>query len=126
MYQGYRLKINNVTFPDIYISKGSYNCTEDKRVVEVWTDANHVEHEITTGEPKAKITFSIAEHPMEKHSEIIRFFQQDDDITVEFYSDKSDTYRTANCRLKPIKFSHKFASGNRVFYEKAEVNLIEN
>lgn len=126
MYQGYRLKIDSVKFPDIYIQKESYSCIESKRVIETWTDANMVEHEITTGVPKATITFSIAEHPMERHASIIAFFQKENDITVEYFSDRTNSYRTANCRLEPITFAHKHAVGNNVLYAAASVTLIEN
>lgn len=126
MYQGYRLKINNVIFPDIYISRGSYSCIEDERVVEIWTDANFVEHKITTGVPKATITFSLAEHPMDKHSEIVQFFQQNDGITIEYYADKRDAYRTATFRLEPITFAHKYSVGNNVLYDITGITLIEN
>lgn len=126
MYKGYRMKINGVVFPDNYIAKGSYSCVEKKRVVETWKDANLVEHEISTGIPKATIAFSIAQHLTENHAAIIAFFQQEDNITVEYYSDRTDSYRTANFRLTPIQFAHKFAVGNRVLYEKAKVTLTEN
>jgi len=126
MYEGYRLKINNVIFPDIYISRASYSCIEDERVVEIWTDANYVEHKITTGVPKATISFSLAEHPMDKHSEIMQFFQQDDGITVEYYADKRDEYRTATFRLEPITFAHMHSVGSNVLYDKTDITLIEN
>lgn len=126
MFQGYRIKIHNTVFPDIFIARGSYKCIEDDRVVEIWTDANKVEHKITTGIPKATISFSIKEHDSAEHSEIMIFFQESDNIEVEYYSDKKDLYRIAYCRLEPIEFSHKNVNKSKITYDKADVKLIEN
>ena len=126
MYQGYRLKIDGVVFPNSYIAKGSYSAVDKKRVVETWVDANQVEHEVTTGQAKANIAFSLIEHNSEKHSELMKFFQKDDDIRVEFYNDRTDAYRVANCRLVDISFSHSNTYGGKVQYNSTAINFIEN
>lgn len=126
MYNGYKLKIDGVVFPNNYMAKGTYNAIDKKRVVETWKDANQVEHEITTGTPKANITFSLIEHDSTTHSKMIAYFQKKDDIVVEFYDDGKDAYRTAICRLEAIKWSHRSSYGGKIQYKATAISLIEN
>lgn len=126
MYNGYKLKIDGVVFPNSYIAKGTYYAVNKKRVVEIWKDANQVEHEITAGTPKANISFSLIEHDSTTHSKMIAFFQKEDDIVVEFYDDKKDTYREAICRLEAIKWGHRSSYGGKIQYKATAITLIEN
>ena len=126
MYQGYKLKIDGIVFPNSYIAKGTYNAIDKKRVAETWKDANQIEHEITAGIPKANISFSLIEHDSTSHSEMVAFFQKKDDIVVEFYDDDKDAYRTAICRLDAIKWAHRSSYGGKIQYKATAIAFIEN
>lgn len=126
MYIGYRLKINNVVLPNSMIAKGTYNAVDAKRVVETWKDANLIEHEITVDQTKAKISFSFREHDSDEHGDFVAFLQDSDDITVEYYSDRYDTYKTVNCRMENVTFSDRSTYGGKIQYNATPVTLIEN
>ena len=125
MYEGYRLKIGNDIFPNRFISKGTYHCTENKRVVGKWVDADLVETEITTGVPKAVISFKIIEHDSgQEHNEILNFFKSEE-VTVTYYSDKTDSYRTSVFNISEIDFSHSNAFKSYISYNATPVTLTE-
>lgn len=127
MYNGYRLKINGRIFPNRFIAQGTYSGQDEPRVVEIWKDASHVEHMVTAGPKKANISFSIIEHDSADHAALMDYFQQDDGIEVEFYNDRTDSYRTAICRLKNApKFSHRNTYGGKLQYKPTQISLIEN
>lgn len=126
MYNGYRLKIENVILPNKYIAKGTYNCVEDFRVIDTWVNASLVEEEKRTNTKKATITFSLIEHDSDKHADLIAYLQKSSDVSVEFYSDLTDSYRTANCRLAAVPFVHKNTYGSKIQYEPTAVTIIEN
>lgn len=126
MYSGFRLKIEDMFFPDMWIARGTYSCVENKRVTEIWTDADWVDHEETTGETKAVIEFSIREHNSDIHCEIMTFFQKLSAVMVTYYSDRMDTYKTGIFRIEAPKFSHKTAGTKSVQYGETKIKMIEN
>lgn len=126
MYNGYRLKIDGVILPNSMIAKGSYSAKDDARVVETWTDGYLVEHQIISDNRKARIRFSMIEHDSTNHADFIAYLQKNDDISVEFYNDRTDSYRTANCRLSPLQFSGRSSYGGKLQYNKTAIEFIEN
>lgn len=124
MYNGYRLKIDNVVFPHTWISKGSYSISEDSRVIETWVDANAIEHEETAPTKKTTITFAIREHSTGEHSSVLSFLQNDE-VEVEYYSDRYDVYKTGAFRVKDIKWQHRNI-GDGIDYDVTQITLIEN
>lgn len=126
MYQGYRIKINGTVFPNGFIAKGTYQCVEKNRVIETWTDADYVEHKICTGNKKAVISFNIREHNSSEHSQVISFLRDDDNITVEYYSDRTDSYKTGVFRLEDVNFAHITLNGSSIEYGATTIILTEN
>lgn len=125
-YAGYYLKINNTTFPQAYIKKGTYKGTTEKRIVEKWTDAAQVEHVEYSGTKKADITLSLIEHNSDEHGAIAAFFQTVDNISVSYFDDDSNDYRTATCRLEKIQWPRLSSYGGKIQYGSAKIHLIEN
>lgn len=128
MYNGYRIKLNGTIFPNKYIAKGSFKITNQKRVIEIWKDSNQVEHEVTVASTKALITFTIIPRSFAEHQKIMEFtaLRYGGTVTVEYYDDKNDVYKTASCRLENITFSHRNTYGGSLQYDSANVKLIEN
>lgn len=125
MYQGWRLKINGVEFPNTYMSRGSYRCIEERRVIEIWRDANSVTHEVYAEKSKCIISFNIKEHDSQEHSAIMLFLTEKDNVLVTYYSDREDRYKEMNCKIGDLQFSHKNAVGNRIDYAETAVTLTE-
>ena len=125
-YEGYRLKINGVIFPDSYMEKGSYQQTAGKRVVEIWRDANLVEHEITTGVEKAEISFSVREHSTDEHDDLIYLLRPENGLQIEFWDDLLGDYRTGSFRRSKITFKHRNVDAGGVVYAATPVTLTED
>ena len=126
MYAGYRLKINGVVYPNSNILLGSYSAMEDKRIVEIWKDANQVEHEVTTGTTKAVITFSIRQHSLEEHDDLVEALRPEHDLQIEYWSDLYGEYRTGVFRRDKIRFHDLNTSGGSIQYDAAQVTLTED
>lgn len=125
-FEGYRLKINGVVYPNSNMQRGSYSITEQKRVVEIWTDANLVEHEITTGVTKAVISFAIRQHDGEEHDAIVNALKPENGLQIEYWSDLHGEYKTGVFRRSDVAFRHRNVIGSNVVYDAAQVTLTED
>lgn len=121
-----RIKIDGINVTSEMISKGTYSAVENKRVVEVWTDANMIEHEIIADQPKVEIRFELREHNIEEHSSFVRILRKHDNINVRYWSDRLNDYRDAVCRMEPVVFTHRSSYGGGIQYDTTPVALIEN
>lgn len=126
MYRGYRLKIGNNILPNNMIAKGSFSVIDNDRVVEIWKDANQVEHQITEGTPKANISFSLREHDSTEHASFILYLSILNDVHVEYYDDLTDSYRVATCRIEKPVFAHLNTYGGKIQYAVTPIKIIEN
>lgn len=125
MYANYRLKINGVIYNDSYIAKGSYKCEEARRVVRSWTDANGITHEEYAPTPKATISFAIREHDTNEHPALVTALSDYNDVTVEFYNDRTDSYRSGTFRIETIPFSHRNLEAGGILYNTTQIKLTE-
>lgn len=126
MFNGYRFSINGIPFNDSYIAKGSYSCTREKRVVGSWKDANGIDHEELAPTDRTVITFQIREHNSNEHALIIPFFQAKDNISITYYDDRSDSYKSGQFRCSNIQFAHLNLTRENIDYKTANVIFTEN
>lgn len=126
MFNGYRMKINGVEFNDSYIQQGTYSCVRAKRVIQRWQDANLVEHELCAPTKKATLKFQLREHNSADHAKIISMLQSDDNISIEYYSDREDRYYVGIFRCDDIIFSHINLTRNNIMFARAQVTLTEH
>lgn len=124
-YNRYRLKINDTVFNDSYIEKGSYSCEEAQRVVRAWTDANGIDHEEYAPTMKAEISFVLREHNSEDHATMMALINGTSDVQVEFYNDRTDSYRTGTFYIKTRRFSHMNLGAEGIIYNGTSVTLTE-
>lgn len=124
-YAGYRIKINNVIFPNHDMQKGSYNAGRNPRVARTWTDLEGIEHEIDYPTEKTVITFSIREHKPADHATLAAFFSTRDNVSVYYWDDNADDYRTGTFRIKDIKWKHRTVEETGAYYEATQVTLEE-
>lgn len=121
-----RLKIDGIEVTSEMIAKGTFSAVENKRVVEIWTDANMIEHEVIADQPKVEIRFELREHSNEDHASFARLFTKHNNINVRYWSDRLNTYRDAVCRMEPIVFTHRSSYGGGIQYDTTPIALIEN
>jgi len=126
MFQGYRLKINGTEFNDSYIQQGTYSCVRAKRVIQTWKDANLTEYELCASTKKTTIKFQLREHTSAEHSALVALLQGDDNISIEYYSDREDRYYTGVFRCDDIIFSHINLTKTNIMFARAQVTLTEH
>jgi len=124
MYNGYRLKINNEIVPNSYISKGSFQSSEEYRVLRTWTDARHIDHEDVSSRKRFVCSFSFREHLSDEHSEFARLITQRT-ATIDYYDDDTDTYKKAVCRIEAPAWSHANIVGDQILYNACPIAIRE-
>lgn len=125
MYSGYRVKINGKTLKNNLIAKGTYSCVEGKRIADTWEDLNLIEHEYVLDNTKTQISFSIREHKLSEHEDVISYFTEMNNATVEYWSDTDMTYKTGVFKIEEITYSHSDANDDEIFYKVTKVTMIE-
>ena len=112
MYQGYRIKINGIKVNNTMIARGSYNISTEGRVIDSWEDAD-------------KISFELREHKSSEHASFISLVEKTENIPVEFYDDKTDSYKTGTFKMEKVEFSHKNATAKEIIYNNTKVTIEE-
>ena len=125
-YEGYRLKINDVIFHNVYMAKDSWQCNPNKRrILKSYYTADGKKHDIFSSESKADIRFSIRECNMEDHAKIASFFDEKENVSITFWNDQKCIYETRICNISDIDWASS-AIGNELFYKAASVVITEN
>lgn len=125
MYQGYRLKINNAEIPNSIIARGTYQIDTEDRIAEQYTDAYGVDHIRMFAKTKTVITFSVREHNSAEHQIISSYFSKRANVSVEFYDDDTDTYKSGLFRIIKNPYSHKNTYGRNIQYNATQIKLEE-
>lgn len=125
MYEGYRVKINDVEVPNTMIAAGTYSFVKEKRLVRSWVDANGLQHFDYYENTKAKIQFAIRERNLEEQQSITGLFQTFENLTVKYWDDYSCVYRTGLFKLKEPSISHRKAPDNDIWYQATSFVLEE-
>lgn len=123
-YNGYRLKIGDTAIPNGYIAKGSYSVVPNQRVVGKWTDGNGVEHTSYYPNPKYVISFALRECDTTESATLFGLFQNNE-LTVNFWDDRTQTYRNGNFTVKISAFSHTNILGGKILYNTTKITLTE-
>lgn len=125
-YEGYRLKINGVIFPNTYMVKGSWKCLPNKRrLVNSYYTADGKRHEIFSPVTKVDIRFSIRESNMDDHVKIAAFFTEKENVQVTFWNDTTCVYETRTCKISDISWAST-ALGSTLLYHAASVVITED
>lgn len=125
-YDGYRIKIEGIKVENTWITRGTWGVSSEERIADTYTDANLVEHVITTGEYKKTIEFSIREHDAAEHKEIMKILKKRTNISVTYWDDMTGEYSSGIFRMESVKFAHKNAGAGSIEYQETGIKLIEN
>lgn len=123
-YAGYRIKINNVIFPNHDMAKGSYSFEKSPRVSKSWDDLIGIGHDTYYPTEKAKITFSIREHNASDHATFTAFLSSRS-LTVQYWDDNANDYVEGTFELKPFTWKHETVKSDGAFYGKTQITLEE-
>lgn len=124
-YAGYRIKINNTIFPNHDMQKGSYSITRNPRVARSWTDVTGITHEVYYPTDKTIISFAIREHNPTDHAALAALFSTRADVTVYYWDDNADDYRTGTFKINDIKWKHRTVEATGAFYDATTVTFEE-
>ena len=125
MYQGYRIKINGIKVNNTMIARGTYSISTTGRVIDSWEDADKIKHEVLAKKRKTTISFELREHKSSEHAEFIRMVEKTENVPVEFYDDKTDSYTSGTFKMDTVEFSHKNATKTEITYNTTKVALEE-
>lgn len=124
-YNGYRLKINNLTLPENFIGLGSYSMTTEDRVIDQWTDANLTDHVATIGTKKHVIKFALRQHNSDEHATFLQYVSSTKGVTVQYFDDETNDYVTGSFHIEGITFPHKTVRSGMIWYDEVDVTLEE-
>ena len=124
-YAGYRVKIGNTTINNDMIQRGSFKVLPKKRVVDIWVDANHDEHEDSVSRLKHEISFGIRPRTLAEHEAIKGIFATRANVSVTYWDDVTCTYKTATCRMEDPVFTYKDTLEGTIHYTATTIKFIE-
>ena len=124
-YDGHRITINGTNIPSEIVAPGSYSMTPKKRVVGSWLDANYVEHHNVMPDAKVVIQFSVRIRTLANHELIKGIFANQENITVEYWNDKTCGYSTGNFFMDDETFSHLNSQAGSLLYNTTQIKLTE-
>lgn len=124
-YAGYRVKIGDTIVPNLLISKGTYSFKKNKRVAGSWTDANGIDHYADHKARRAVIQFSIKERHLEEHQSIAAIFENQDNLSVEYWDEYACEYKTGRFRMAEPQIKHIETPGNDIRYAATQIVLTE-
>jgi hypothetical protein len=121
----YRLKINNTNIPSDWVAPGSFNVTQQKRVVQTWVDANYVEHHHVAANGKAVITFGLRVRNLTDQQTFISILASQENITVDYWNDQTCTYKHGNFYMDDVTFNHLNSQKASLLYNDTQITLTE-
>ena len=124
-YLGYRLKINGVVVPDVIMQRGSWSAKLERRLISSWTDAGGKLHESYYPDKKVSIKFSLREHNIVDHESYITYFTNKDHVAIVAWIDDTATYETVDCKINDIEWTHRVATNNDIWYNPADIEIME-
>ena len=125
MYQGYRIKINGKILDNQMIVRGSYSSQPKQRVIAEYYDQLGVRHEELSPRTTVTISFTICEHDLKEHEEIMKFLEVENHVEVEYWDDKKMAYALGDFKIENYKFDHKNAFKNDIRYKDTPITLRE-
>lgn len=124
-YQGYRIKVNSVEIENTLMVRGSYSMTKVNRVLASYYDAAGTYHEELDPVSKTEIEFTIREHSMEEHEDLMDAFSGRN-VNVEFFDDTDGTYKTGVFRVEDKQIPHTYAVTSMIRYGEIDIKMKEN
>lgn len=121
----YRLKINGVKFPDTLIQKGSYSLHPEKRVKGSWKDGLGIEHYAYHPKDRITIEFTFREIRGSERDTYYDALQQSENVEIQYYDDRSKTYKTGIFRRESILHAHSLYTSSEIVYAPQKIKYVE-
>ena len=124
-YEGYRIKINNISISDGMIAKESYLFRRNTRVVDSYYDSTGVLVEEKSAHKTVVIQFTVRERSISEHASIMSALAIRDKVPVEYWDDETATYQTAVCKIHDIDIAHANTHGKTIRYADMPITIEE-
>lgn len=135
-YAGYFIKATatGTRFPMKYINEESYKSTPNQREeIKAYRDENTRDlHRVTASGKKTKIEFTTRDGLHLKDKKIIQKFFTDAEsdaaqrkISLEYWNDEDNTYKTSSFYRPDIEFTIKKATDTDLIYKELTIKLVE-
>lgn len=124
-YEGYRLRINNITVPENHIGRGTYSLRAEDRIIDEWTDGDMIDHVSTIGSKRHTISFALRQHASDEHAAFLAYTTLTKNVPVRYYDDNTDTYQTGNFHIEGVDFVHQTVRSGMIWYDDTNIILEE-
>jgi hypothetical protein len=127
-FAGRLLSVNGVEIPNKYIDIKTYYVTPNKRrIIKEYYDGLGKRHVIYSPHTSTEIEFDTNGLLNEDMRAFISLFTSTDNLSVNYYNDKTDTYQTGAFRLEDdIEFRKYNIKGNDILYKSVNIVLKED
>lgn len=126
-YNGYSVKIGDVTIPSSAILPGSYSMTSELRVKKkttTGTGLTKIKYYNNTN-PLHTIKFTIKPGTASEQATIRSALADKTSKTVTYYNDETGSYSTGTFWIKDVTWTHSYENSSSVYYDKVTVTLNE-
>lgn len=125
-YQGYSIKIGGVTIPNRCIVPGSFSLTSELRVKKKYTSGTGLtKYKYYNNGPLHTIKFTIKPGTEAEQATIRSALANKTERSVTYWNDDTGAYSTGTFLIKDVTWTHSYENGQKVFYDKTTVTLIE-
>lgn len=126
-YNGYSVKIGNVTIPNSAIVPGSYSLTSELRVKKKTTTSTgltKIKYYNNAG-PLHVIKFTIKPGTASEQAVIRAALASKTSKSVTYFNDDTGSYSSGTFWIKDVTWTHSYENNSEVFYDKVTVTLSE-
>lgn len=122
----YLIMIEGVPLPISLMDRTSWRCTPYKRkILAQHDDIDGVGHVYESTHYRTEIQFAIREHSQAEHALVVQYLQKLSKVTVVYWNDLDNEYRSGLFRIDDPVFAHKKTFNNTIWYEATSIKLTE-
>lgn len=128
-YEGYNLEIEGLQLPYInginIFANSSYKLTKNPRLIYEWTDETGKIHHDTSIDERVVISFTIKDRSLEEHQFLLPLFSKSERLTVKYYDDFDDQYKTSEFFVENKEETTGIVSRDSIYYAPLQIILKE-
>lgn len=122
----YLIMFENTIFPLKYMDRSSWDCTPyQRRILSEYNDIDGLRHVYEAKHERTEIKFTIREHTMAEHEEIVEYFKKLSKVSVIYWNDLDNTYRSGVFRIDTPSYKHKKTFNDTIWYEPTSIKMTE-
>lgn len=131
-YEGYLLKFGNTELPNRFIKYNTFLSTPCQRQdLDSYEDADGYLHRTVLEHTRTKIEWNTPPMRRADKNEMMNIFQSayeneaERKVSVTYYDDESDSYKTGTFYMPDIQFTYYSATDTDILYDSNRISIIE-